>query len=303
MNRDNRAALINAQSDWGHARREAMIQDVVCAIAGCPVDLLSFNEVQDRLQLSTRVYRGIQDIDLNHIRGSVGRYDDFAMGFLPRSSINRERWENVDMFVTWQGEGPIEVYKVGDAYFVLDGNHRVSVSRQIGKVTIEAQVWEFSTPVELSSQADYNELLLKSEQVCFLDCTQIARSIPDHEISFTSPAGYHALMTQLETYRLGLEEGHGEPVSMEQAVISWYPEVYSPAVTAIRDSGVLEQFPERTEADLFIWVWENQQDLREFSGYDLRDAFQGISRQRSQPVPAKIFRSIGDVLERIFIRR
>ena len=85
-------------------------------------------------------------------------------------------------------------------------------------------------------------------------------------------------MTQLETYRLGLEDSLGEPVTMEQAVISWYPEVYSPAVTAIQKSGVLEQFPERTEADLFIWVWDNQQDLREFSDYDLRDAFQGISR-------------------------
>jgi hypothetical protein len=50
MNRDNRLAVINAQSDWRHARRGTMLQDVVCAIAGCPVDLLSFDDLQERLQ-------------------------------------------------------------------------------------------------------------------------------------------------------------------------------------------------------------------------------------------------------------
>lgn len=301
MDPQNRIAAIDAHKDWGHARREAMLQDVVCAIAGCSVDLLSFDEVKDRLQLSARVNRGVREIELKHIRGSVGRYDDFAAGFLPRGSINRERWENVDYFVTTQGEGPIEVYQVGEAYFVLDGNHRVSVSRQIGRETIEAEVWEFATPVELSSEADHNELLIKGEHANFLASTQIADTFPDHGISFTSPKGYHALMAQLEIYRQGLEQSRGEPVTLEQASVRWYQGVYGPAINAIQDSGIMEQFLERTEADLFIWVWENRIDLRDFSRYDLQDAFQGIKREISVPLPTKIKNTIGKALEKLFI--
>jgi uncharacterized ParB-like nuclease family protein len=41
---------------------------------------------------------------------------------------------------------PIEVYQVGEAYFVIDGNHRVSAARQEGMKTIAAYVCEFVTP-------------------------------------------------------------------------------------------------------------------------------------------------------------
>lgn len=42
---------------------------------------------------------------------------------------------------------PIEVYQVGDVYFVLDGNHRVSIARQEGVEFIDAHVIEMKTPV------------------------------------------------------------------------------------------------------------------------------------------------------------
>jgi poly(3-hydroxybutyrate) depolymerase len=85
------------------------------------------------------------------------------MSFLPRSNDMQERWERVNKIASTQGVPPVEVYQVGEAYFVLDGNHRVSVARQMGSDHIEAHVWEFSTPVGLSGEADLNELLIKTE--------------------------------------------------------------------------------------------------------------------------------------------
>jgi hypothetical protein len=38
---------------------------------------------------------------------------------------------------------PVSLYKLGDAYFVLDGNHRVSVARYHGVPAVEADVTEF----------------------------------------------------------------------------------------------------------------------------------------------------------------
>ena len=55
---------------------------------------------------------------------------------------------------------PIEVYQVGEAYFVADGNHRVSVAIQKGEKMIEASVCEYQAPVGLSAEADLEELLI-----------------------------------------------------------------------------------------------------------------------------------------------
>lgn len=294
--------LVDTQKDWGHARREAVLQDIICVFRGCEVDLLSFDEVKDRLQLTQKIYRGVYEIELKHIRGSVGRYHDFSAGFLPRKKNMRERWVGVDEFVTTRGEMPIEVYKVDEAYFVIDGNHRVSVSRQKGRKVIEAKVWEYQTPVDLSGNADCSELLIKGEHTNFLAQTQIANKLPDHNIAFTTQKGYHSLMGQLETYRQGLEHFSGETVTMEDACTRWYREVYTPAISAIRESLVMEQFPERTEADLFIWVWNNQEGLKDFSPYNLKGAFEGKKREDRAPLTSRFKGSIGNVLAILFMR-
>jgi hypothetical protein len=53
------------------------------------------------------------------------------------------------------------------------------------------------------------------------------------------------------------------PVSTEQAVSAWYEEVYSPVIKTIQKNDLLARFSNRTEADLFIWVWKNNKVLEE----------------------------------------
>ena len=74
----------------------------------------------------------MQEIPLDHIRGSVGRFDDFTSAYMPRKDHLRHRWEGVDQAMMQGKTPPIEVYQVDDIYFVMDGNHRVSVARQHG---------------------------------------------------------------------------------------------------------------------------------------------------------------------------
>jgi hypothetical protein len=148
MDMNNRLLRYQSQEDWERAHKGVMVQKVVCAIKNCPVDLIPFEEVRSRLHLSQKIYRGLQNIELSHIRGSVGRYTDFTSTFLPRRWHMRERWERVKLLAQNRGLPPIKVYQVGDVYFVEDGNHRVSVAMQDGQKTIEAYVWEFINPVE-----------------------------------------------------------------------------------------------------------------------------------------------------------
>lgn len=259
-------ARVQAHQDWEKARQAAVVEDVLNIFARRQTDLLSFDDVQRRLGLAQKHYKGLQEISLEQIRGSVGRYRDFTRTFLPRLSQMRGRWERVSAVAYSRGFPPIEVYKVGDAYFVLDGNHRVSVARQSDARSIQAHVWEYDTPVGLSGEADLNEVLIKEEYAEFLEQTHLDRIRPDQDIQFTAPGRYRELEYQIALYRIALEKIDGEPIEYEYAVTAWYDMIYTPAVDIICERDILPLFPGRTEADLFAWVWRYNKELRERTG-------------------------------------
>ena len=247
--------------DWQQARRKVLYQRVVCAVTRCSVNMMSFGEVRKRLHLGTPHSRGLQQIRLEQVRGSVGRHEDFTSAFLPRRDFLHDRWTNVEKLMLAGKAPPIDVYQVGDAYFVVDGNHRVSAGRQLGLETVEAYVTEFDTPFELGPDDDIDSLLIEAEQVDFLNLAGVTNAKTAAEITFTCAGCYRDIAGQVEAYRQGMEAKAGEPVVADQAFSAWHKEVYSTAVDAIRQEGLLDLFPERTEADLFIWSWQNSQAL------------------------------------------
>jgi uncharacterized ParB-like nuclease family protein len=263
MEENDALSKLDAGEDWYRARRKILYQEVVCFFKQCSVDLLSFEDVRSGLHLVQKIDRGLQEIPLNRIKGSAGRYDDFTSAFLPRKKHMRQRWERVDVAMMAGKTPPIDVYQVGESYFVLDGNHRVSIARQQGQETIEAFVEEYPTPWGLSPEADIDELLIKSERVEFLEKIGQASPPAVREIVFTCPDCYGDLMDMIEIYRQGLEEVDDNPVSFEQAVPAWYEEVYGPAIEIIQKNKLLARFSNRTEADLFIWAWKNNIVLEE----------------------------------------
>ncbi len=105
--------------------------------------LLSFEEAKGALVQWTQAYRGTRPVDVEKITGSVGRYRDFDGSFLPRKKGMSERWGRVDRAYHQGVELPaVSLYKIGEAYFVRDGNHRVSVARYHGVAAIDAEVVE-----------------------------------------------------------------------------------------------------------------------------------------------------------------
>ena len=178
---------LDAEHDWKLARRKLLYQKVVCHFKECSVDLLSFEKIRSALRLDQKLYRGMQEIPLDHIQGSVGRFDDFTAGFLPLKEYMEKRWEQVDVAMIQGKTPPIDLYQVGQVYFVLDGNHRVSVARQRGHAAIEAYVWEFPTPVEFTADANIDDLLIEAEQAAFLDRAGKDNAPAAGSIRFTCP--------------------------------------------------------------------------------------------------------------------
>lgn len=259
---------VEARERYRRSLSRAQLADLLGLISGANTDLVKFDEVANRLKARQRIEMGTQTVPLDKIVGSVGRYKDFNREFLPRLAVNKERWTKIDAAMhSLTGLPPVELYKIGDVYFVRDGNHRVSVARANGLPQIEAYVTEFTTDVPLTvDDFDRDNWIIKAEYSEFLEKTRLNELRPDLDLRLTEPGRYRILLRHIEVHRylrnLDLERS-GDPhrLNWEEAVISWYDNVYMPMVKVIRERGLMDQFPQRTEADLYLWIAHHREDI------------------------------------------
>ena len=135
-----------ADTDFIRARRRARLRAVVTRVRREHASnrLLSFDDVRRDLVADNRLYRGMRVVEVDGIVGSVGRWRDFDRSFLPARASIGQRWKRIDRaFQRGEDLPPVELYKIGEAYFVVDGHHRVSVARYHDVPTVEAAVAEF----------------------------------------------------------------------------------------------------------------------------------------------------------------
>ncbi len=130
--------------DFGRARRRAFFGRLKARFLGGCDRLLSFDEVRKAHGADSRFYLGRKIVEVSKIVGSVGRYGEFDCGFMPVKASLSVKWKRVDRALRRGEELPaVSLYKIGDAYFVENGNHRVSVARYQGVEMIDAEVTQF----------------------------------------------------------------------------------------------------------------------------------------------------------------
>lgn len=255
------------REDFNRARRKAFFAQLLTLVNRGSNSLLSFEEVRSRLNVRGQHYLGHQTVPIGSIIGSEGRYADFDRQFAPRHDATMFRWMSIDRAHHEAVILPsIELYKIGDVYFVKDGNHRVSVARQQGQIEIDAIVTELLVDVPLSADLDMRRLLIAEEYSDFLDWTNLAMLRPNQQIEFSEPGGYLDLIRHVNAHRyyMGLDQGHA--IERDEAVTDWYDNVYLPVVQVLRETKALRSFPGRSEADLYRWIMEHRWYLRERNG-------------------------------------
>lgn len=267
-----------AQEDFDRAYRRGFWKKISSWFSGDHNELLPFDVVKDRIPLRGQHYLGLKQVPIEQIVGSLGRYRDFDRAFLPRQARTKGRWVSID---SAQYEDiilpPVELYKMGGVYFVRDGNHRVSVARERGQEFVDAEVTEIEIPVPLTADVQIDDLDLKAEYAAFLEKTNLEDIRPEAAIELTLTGEYERILEHISVHRWYLGEGRRAEVPYEEAVASWYDKVYSPLVDLIIEQRLLENFPERTEADLYLWIIEYEWFLRE--AYRNEFSFQVVSRQ------------------------
>ncbi|MFQ5407584.1 MAG: universal stress protein [Anaerolineales bacterium] len=262
------AQLAMAVTDFRRARREAALQELLARLTGRTVDLLSFEEVRAMLRARTTGRRELREVPLDAIVGSVGRHSDFTRSFLPLRDSDRDRWAGVKAAVaSLEGLPPIEVYQLGNAYFVLDGNHRVSVARTLGARHIEAYVTTVHARVELDPTTTPDKLICQAQYAEFLETTGLDRLRPGADLTTSIPGQYRTLREHIDVHRyfMGLDEQRD--VTYEEAVAHWYDTVYLTVINVLHESGALWEFPTHTETDLYLLLAEHRARLEERLGW------------------------------------
>jgi hypothetical protein len=253
-----------AKADFENALRKGFWRGVVSWLTQSSNELLPFDEVRKNLPLKGQHYIGLKQIPINQVVGSVGRYHDFDRAFLPRLESSSGRWRSIDeAHLQDIGLPAIEVYKIGTAYFVKDGNHRVSVARERGQAFIDAAVTEIEVPVLIDASLSIDDLICKRGQAEFYEQTHLNELRPDAALELSAPGGYDKLLEHIQTHRWFEGERLKRPIPWEEAVLAWYDEVYMPLINVIRQNEILKQFPGRTETDLYLWIIEHLYYLRE----------------------------------------
>jgi len=256
-----------AQTDFSRARFKSFLNRIRSVISGQPSRLLSYDEVRASLRIGGPIYRGIQTVAVSQIVGSLNRYHQFDRAFLPTEDQIAPRWVSVDRaFYKAVSLPPVLLYKVGQVYFVVDGHHRVSVAREQGQEFIDAEVRECSTKVNITPDLKPEDLVILGEKVQFLERTRLDQLRPESRVRLTIAGGFERMLKHIAVHRYFMGLDRKRDISDAEAVTDWYDAVYVPIVEVIRDSGILEEFPGRTEADLYLWVLDHQQQLAQESG-------------------------------------
>jgi len=187
------------------------------------------------------------------------------------------------------GLDPVEVYKVSEVYFVLDGNHRVSIARQEGWKTIEAHVIEIQTDIPLTPDVQPDELIVKAEYADFLKQTGLNKLQEHVDLKITIPGGYQKLLDEICTCRCQMEEEHQKECSLQDSAESWYTEIYLPFAEAVRERGMMRWFPNRTVTDLYVWMSEHREELEKELGWTIRPeaAAEAVIQNRSRRATAE----------------
>ena len=259
------------QADYQRARTKAFFNRVWSILSGQPTNLLSYDDIKEKLHIGGPIYRGVKTVRVDQIAGSLNRYHEFDRAFLPTRDETAPRWQSVNRaFYEDISLPPVVLYKVGEVYFVVDGHHRVSVAREQGQEFIDAEVRECATRVNLTADIKTEDLEILGEKVDFLERTGLDRLRPKASIKLTVPDGFDRMLEHIAVHRYFMGLDMKRDISEEEAITHWYDTVYLPIAKTIRKSRILKDFPGKTEGDLYLWVLDHQHYLAEEEGQPLQ---------------------------------
>lgn len=271
--------LLPSLPSFEKARRRELYGRLTRAVKGKgEEELLSLDEMRRRLRLFDQRYVGIEPIRVDSIVGTADRRPEFGPGFLPKEFEGRERWRRVEQAFPASDFPPIVVFRVGEVYFVVDGHHRVAVAKQREIEYIDAEITELDSRWPLEADVDMADVIHREQYQIFMTESGLGDSRPGASFEFTRALGYVELLDVVKVFGYHLMLDDQLILKREEVAARWYEEVYLPTIEVLRSEGLVGSIPERTEADLFLWVHQRRQALfPEHGGMTLEEVARRMS--------------------------
>ena len=273
------------EDDFYRARNKALFNEIQHFVNQEESHLLSFNDVKQMLKPQNEVYLGMQVVPINLIAGSEGRYYDFDNHFFPKNIHLKTRWERIDeAHLTDVILPPIKLYEIGGLYFVRDGNHRVSVARSKGVECIDAEVVSLKSEIKLKpgmTKAKILKEVINYEKRVFYMETAFGDITDFWKLDFSTTGQYDVIYNHILTHKYFINQDKTEEISMQDAILSWYENVYSPVVAVIKKRRIMRKFRGRTTSDMYVWLIKYWDELKTKFGsnIELDDIADGFKRQ------------------------
>lgn len=262
--------LPEAESDFARARNKALFNEIQHLLTPEEAAMISLKTVRKVIKTQSETYIGMKVIPINKIVGSEGRYRDFDNQFFPKRSIIKERWEHVDEAVIKDIVlPPIKVYELGGLYFVRDGNHRVSVAKSKGVEFIDAEVVSLQTEIKLSPARTLNGMMkqiISYEKRNFYFETNFGDITDYWVLDFSTAGQYDVIYNHILTHKYFINQNQTEEIPMEDAILSWFNNVYLPVVTTIQKYKIMKYFRKNTVSDLYVWIITFYDELKKKFG-------------------------------------
>jgi hypothetical protein len=280
---------------FDRARRQSAYRRLARVVRGREAPtLLPLDEATRRLRPFHRRYVGLRPIPVEQIVGTESRARDFDRDFLPRRPDIGRRWRQVEQAFPEGGFPPIVVYQLGDAYFVLDGHHRVAIARQRGMEMIDAEVTELRARWHLPADADVVELIHAEQERIFMEESGLSQARPDVRIRFSRPVGYLELLENVQVHGFHLMLQAENVLSRGEMAADWYERVYLPTVDAIRIADFEGYCPGATYPDRFLWVHERRRELApEFGSLAVDEIAREAARDLAEARRLRLRRLLG----------
>jgi ParB/Sulfiredoxin domain len=218
--------------------------------AGCG-PLLDLDDVRARLRLVEQVARGVRPIPVESIIGTGGRCCDFDRCFHPLKRELRERTRGVKRRFPAGDFPPIEVVQIGEAYFVLDGHHRVAAARELGVAAIDANIVEVPTAYGLTPAASQADVVHAAGERYFREESGLALARPSARILVAAQESYGDLLAAVKSHGYDLVLAKGETVAPVEVAAHWFDCVYTPLLASARAFGIERLLP-LAEGDLVL---------------------------------------------------
>lgn len=299
---DSNSLNEQAGEDFGKARFKVKILSILNLLSPEKQQLLSLYDIKSLVKPRNESYKGMKVVAVKDIVGSEGRYRDFNKAFLPKKEHLRNRWVSIDKaHITDIILPPIKLYKIGDLYFVRDGNHRVSVAKMQKVYAIDAEVVELNSEITLSKGMTRTELevkVIEYERSHFLEDTEIGNYIDMSDISFTAPGRYLEMLNHILGHKYFINQGRKTEITLEEAAVSWFEKLYKPIINTVREDNLVARFNNRTEADLYIWIVKHWDDLKKKYGQDF--PLDQATKEYSDIYGRNIFQTFWAYIKNIF---